>query len=231
MASKKQKRAMPPQKMPKDARERLAGLMLEALDFGGTPEPKPKLRVKQYEDLARGRASGATTASNIVAEDLRKLIRGFLAESRNGYFFDAETNERKDARGIDAILEDWRDEAEKVQEGQRTSVAVYARFMEDKPIKTDHEKRVLSLYDALGGPFAERADKDSVKRVRTVAGEMSVDVLINLYKRAATILDEINLKADSVKKRVNSGGAGKNKREALVAAQTELEKRVDEMFT
>lgn len=218
---------MPPKKVSKDARERLAGLMLEALDFG---EPKPKLRVKQYEDLARGRASGATTASNIVAADLKKLIRGFLAESRNGYFWDAETKERKDARGIDAILAAWRDEADKVQDGQRTSVAVYARFMEDKPTKTDHEQRVLSLYKALSGPLAERADKDSVKRVRTAAGEMSVDVLINLYKRAATILDEINAKADSVKERVNSGGAGKSKINALVAAQTALEKRVAEMF-
>ena len=215
--------------MQKDARERLAGLMLEALDFGGKPA-KPKLQVKQNEDLARGRASGATTASNIVAADLRKLIREFLAESRTGYFWDAKTNESKDARGIDAILEAWRDEAEEVQKGQRTSVAVYARFMEDKPNKTDHEQRVLSLYKALSGPFAERADKDSVKRVRTAAGEMSVDVLINLYKRAVTILDEINSKADSVKARVNSGGAGQSKREALVAAQTELEKRVDEMF-
>jgi hypothetical protein len=222
---------MPPKKVSKDARERLAGLMLEALDFGGKPEPKPKLQVKQYADLARGRASGATTASNIVAENLRKLIREFLAESRNGFFWDAETNKRKDARGIDAILKAWRDEAEEVQEGQRTSVAVYARFMEDKPIKTDHEQRVLSLYTALGGPYAERADKDSVKRARTVAGEMSVDVLINLYKRAATILDEINLKADSVKARVNSGGAGKSKINDLVAAQTELENRVDKMFT
>jgi hypothetical protein len=59
---------------------------------------------------------------------------------------------------------------------------------------------------------------------------MSVDVLINLYKRAATILDEINDKADSVKERVNSGGAGKSKINALVAAQTALEKRVAEMF-
>lgn len=165
--------------MPTEARERLAALMLDALDFGGK---QPKLSVKQNPGLKRERASGMTEPSKMVAADLRALVEEFLQETRS------PNNETP--RDIDTILKHWRKRAAEKRKG-RASTAVYATFMwNKKKAQTDFERRVLSLYDALGGPYAESAGKEDVKRARVEKDEGEMG-LTDLYNRAIGIFDRI----------------------------------------
>ena len=169
--------------MPTHARERLAALMLDALDFGGK-QPKPS--VKQNPGLKRERASGMTDPSKMVAADLRALVEEFLQETRSGYWEDPNDT----PRDIDTILKHWRERAAEKQKG-RASTAVYATFVWNKKnAQTDFERRVLSLYDALGGPYAESAGKEDVKRVRVEKSEGEMG-LTDLHSRAIRIFDRI----------------------------------------
>jgi hypothetical protein len=170
--------------MPTDARRRLAALMLDALDFGGK-QPKPS--VKQNPGLKRERASGMTEPSKMVAADLRALVEEFLQETRSGYWEDPDNETPRD---IDTILKHWRDRAAEPKDG-RASTAVYATFVwNKKKAQTDFERRVLSLYDALGGPYAESAGKKDVKRARVEKSENEMG-LTDLYSRAIRIFDRI----------------------------------------
>jgi hypothetical protein len=190
MASKTEKSDAPKKtekkKMPTEARKRLAALMLDALDFGGK-QPKPS--VKQNPGLKRERASGMTEPSKMVAADLRLLVEEFLQETRNGYWSD-DAKKFHAPRDIDAILKHWRERAAEPQNG-RASTAVYATFVWNKKnAQTDFERRVLSLYDALGGPYAESAGKEDVKRARVEKGEDEMGIT-ELYSRAIRIFDRI----------------------------------------
>ena len=194
--------------MPTDARERLAALMLDALDFGGKQPKQPKPSVKEHPGLKRERASGMTEPSKKVAADLRALVEEFLQETRSGYHEDRGNDQPTPARDIDTILKHWRARAAEPQNG-RASTAVYATFMwNKKKSQTDFERRVLSLYDALGGPYAEHAGKEDVKRARVEKGEDEL-ALTDLHNRAIRIFNRI---ADLVREE-----EGRNKlRQSLV---------------
>lgn len=248
MAAKKPARRPKNQRekeMPANARERLAGLMLDALDFGGKGADRPRLR-DNPELLARGRSYGITEAGTRVAADLKKLVEeilhhqagdpveiyqrdtaGILIKDSNGRLM--LTGEKRH-KTVDEILIEWRGRASDTVPGQKASIAQYATFMRNGQ-RSDYESRVLSLYKALEGPYTkDHVSRETVKRERTAKSEMDVNVLINLYNRAVTILSEIDKKAEDVKKRLEGGGRGKNKIDDLIEAELRLSSKVGEMF-
>jgi hypothetical protein len=202
--------------MPTEARQRLAALMLDALDFG-SPKPKPRrLKASEHEDLKRGKAEGATRPAQLVARNLTKLVWDIMKETKARELFqkrdesgqivkDAQGAVIKEPRSVDEILTAWR---EKLRDDKSPgSVKVNAKFISEKTSKTDFERRVLSLYEALDGPLADNASKDQVKVKRVQGQEMTLAALLGLYTRLAqnlaTILEvEKNL---STKKKTPKG--------------------------
>lgn len=237
--------------MPADARERLAGLMLDALDFGGKDapkKPKKKTVILSDEDRARmngAKAQGMTEAGTRVAADLKQLVEAILRERRAGGVATTDASGNPTGlkpRSVDEILADWRKKASEKQDGKKASIAEYAKFMRQGK-RSDYESRVLSLYKALEGP-EEKSDvsRETVKRERAKQGDMAkrerakkgdmdeVDALIKMYNRAIAILREIDKNAADVTEKLYSGGQGQNRRGELEAAQERLENKVAQMF-
>jgi hypothetical protein len=210
--------------MPTEARQRLAALMLDALDFGGAKQSDPKRKVGQNKDLARGRAQGVTEAGKRVAVNLRKLVREILQETREGKEFEKRDKKTgaviwKRVRTVDDILESWRGTLNTDEDGG--SIALNAKYMSQNK-KTDYESRVLSLYKALGGLIAEEnADRGQVKRVRR-EGDMTLAALLGLYTRVAQNLEMIHEHVGGVEDRIEQRKTerARNKdRELLTRAQ------------
>jgi len=188
--------------MPTEARQRLAALMLDALDFGA-PKPKPRrLKASEDENLKRGKAEGATKPAQRVAKNLTNLVwdimnetkvrRLFPKKNENGQIVkDAQGGVIEDTRSVDEILIAWREKLR--DDASSGSVKLNAKFISEKEHKTDFERRVLSLYKALGGPLADSASKDQVKVKRVQGQDMTLPALLGLYARLAqnlkTILD------------------------------------------
>jgi hypothetical protein len=201
---KRKRRVTPPPKkkeMPTEARQRLAALMLDALDFGKDPNPR-RLKASDHVDLKRGKAEGATKPAQRVAKNLTNLVWDIMNETKARELFpkrdedgqivkDAQGAVIKETRSVDEILTAWR---EKLRDDKSPgSVKVNAKFISEKTSKTDFERRVLSLYEALDGPLADDASKDQVKVKRVQGQEMTLPALLALYTRLAqnlkTILD------------------------------------------
>lgn len=242
--------------MPADARERLAGLMLDALDFGGGKKaanknkatagrkvtPKPKL--KDNSQLARGRAYGITEAGTRVAADLSALVDEILLHQKGGPVdvqqLDSEGNPVTDSTGkpvfekrhktVDEMLRDWRGRAQKTQQGQQASIAEYARFMSQNSQRSDYESRVLSLYKALGGPYhTDEVSRATVKRTKKTNDVMHIDVLINLYKRARAALGVIMEKGETAENSVKRTERGKKMLRELEQLKSSLHSDLSRM--
>jgi len=227
--------------MPTHARERLAGLMLDALDFGGggnktgkkttaagRKEPIPKPKLKENRDLARGRAYGITDAGMQVAADLKDLVEQILLHQKGEEDYvqkrDDQGNPVTDIHGnavfenekrhktVDEMLRDWRKNATKTPEDGRASVAEYAKRMSQNDKRTDYESRVLSLYKALDGPKHEGdVSRDKVKRTKKPRDVMDIDVLLNLYKRARAALRLISEKGKHAEENVKNKNTKRGK--------------------
>ena len=192
--------------MPTDARERLAGLMLDALDFGVPKQPaRPKLKPSMDPNLKRGRAQGITEAGKRVAGNLRKLVGDIMKETREGKLFemkDGTGNVEVRTRTVDEILAEWRGTLKTAQIGG--SIERNAKFMSQNQNRSDFESRVLSLYKALDGTIEkEDALKSQVKRVRK--DEMSLTALVTLFKRVTDNLDLIDKHTEAVKISIGNG--------------------------
>jgi hypothetical protein len=192
--------------MPTYARERLAGLMLDALDFGGPKQPaRPKLKPSMDPNLLRGRAQGITEAGKRVAGNLRKLVGDIMQETREGKLFEMKDRTGKvenRTRTVDEILAEWRGTLKTAQIGG--SIERNAKFMSQNKNRSDFESRVLSLYKALDGTIeTKEASKSEVKRVRK--DEMSLAALVGLFKRVTDNLGQIEQHTKAVKKRIDNG--------------------------
>ena len=218
--------------MPTEARQRLAALMLDALDFGGAKQSDPKRKVGQNKDLARGRAQGVTEAGKRVAVNLRKLVGEILRETREGKEFEKRDKTGaviwKRVRTVDDILESWRETLKTNQDGG--NIALNAKYMSQNK-RSDYESRVLSLYKALGGLIAEEnAERGQVKRVRR-EGDMTLAALLGLYTRVAQNLEAIRDHVGGVEDRIEqrkTKSARDKDRELLTRAQGIMHKALRE---